>query len=264
MFQNLTKSVLALVVIASASAYADRFSVDDRDLEDLQLTIESIDRDVQDLLRRSGHGGAGGGFGINRELRALSEKISGRRGLMDWVKEVRRRGGHPGGGHGPGPTPRPTLLTVAGLYVVGKADVKDVSEAGRSHSQECQRWETFLRGELGSSFDIFQCGPTFNVSQYSSISYTQLASKPQFTVMVPAGITPRSASTADIAGTTDGKDAGASYDSWATACMQVLKAEKAKYGARFIAASCGEPKNVSKYTSIGYIQYYSTGTVYLQ
>jgi hypothetical protein len=262
MFQIISKSVLALAMVSSVVSFADEYRVSDRDLDSLRSSIESIDRDVQDILRRGR--GPGGHGGLNRELQNISDKLSGRRGLLDWVSDMRRGGHSGGGGHGPGPAPKPTLLTVTGFFVVGKVDSRDAGEAGRSHSAECSRWETFLRGELGNTFDIFTCGNSTNVTQYPSLGYMQMSSKPQFTVIVPAGVTARSTPTADISGSVDAKDNNAAYDSWAVECMKVIKAEKVKYGARFIAASCGEPKNITKYPSLGYKQFYSTGTVYIQ
>lgn len=265
---------LILLTTVALPAWAE-YRVDSRELDALERDIQSIDRDLQDVMRRSGGGHPRPGGGIQNDLQRISEKVSGRRGLLDWVRDVRRGGGHggPGGGSG-GPGGGPggpghggggqNLLSVTGFYVVGRADTKDYAEAARSHAAECSRLETFLRQELGATLDIFECGATSNVSQYPNIGYTQLASTPKIQIRVARHINARSTTSAPVAGTTDAKDSFAAYDSWIQACMQVLRQEKAKYGNRFIAASCGNITNVTKYPNIGYKQFYSTGTVYIE
>ena len=190
--------------------------------------------------------------------------LAGNSGVNAWIENV-KTGPVPQPPTPPQP-PVPTFkkIEIKGFFVVGKEDSKDYAKASNSHQAECTQAQAFLTSLVGNNFDSFNCGSTSNISQYGNIQYFQLSSSPSVTLRIHSQINIQNVNGGNISGTVDQKDPHGPYISWWNACKQWMSSQQNSYGVRFLAASCGDVQNVSRYANIGYKQYASQGTVYLK
>lgn len=250
-----------LVALFALSAQAEEtYTIRERQLDRLVRITEALATKLDQTLRRYNDRRVmpdpRDRSAFEEDMQTIARALSGDQGINRWIQHVKQGG----------TIPEPTLtsIDVKGFWVVGAEESKDQGAAANAHATECTAVNRFLQESVGAYYDVFTCGGTTNVSQYASIGYYQLASSPTLSIRVKSDVQVRQIAGGSVSGSAEDKSPFPPYQSWWNACKTWINSQKSSYGARFVAASCGEPQNISKYASIGYKQYSSTGTLYLR
>lgn len=155
-------------------------------------------------------------------------------------------------------------LSVTGYWVVG-SESRDTGEALSSWNAECEAFRSMIFAVVDSSLiDSFDCGSMQNVSHYSSIGYFAYGSTPTLSLRFASRSPALESAGGYVVGGEFRADVPNAARTWNEACERELNRARSTYWTRFLAASCGEPRNVSSAASIDYYQYGSTSKVWLK
>lgn len=263
MLRRLASLMLIGLGFSGAVATAENYTVKEEDFQNLARVRESIkemigavqaDFNDIDVIPRERD---------RKQFRAAMEKLqlelASERGIDGWVNQVKQQPVVP-------PlTPTISKKDISGHFVVGGKNTENQSEASRTWSAACDELSKQLKDLLGSAFDSFQCGSPSNISRYKSIGYYQFSSRPVLKIRVDSSWQLSENEVGAVVGDkVSTENADEAYAKWKVACFQWMKRQKEEYGDRFVAAACGDPKNIAQYASIGYIEYQSTGLVTLR
>ncbi len=120
----------------------------------------------------------------------------------------------------------------------------DPGEALNSWQQRCADIERRLRNIINPEFfDVFTCGQALDIS--AGVDFYTMASNPEVNVRYRSIREARRTDGATITGVLRQHDQVAALRDWEDKCLDDLKTSKQNYGARFLAASCGLPNNLS-------------------
>ncbi len=235
------------------------FAVSEEQIYILEARIQALEDKIQNLKKNYANSHSIPDSRIlrrfNYDLDQMRDATSGQRGLKAWIEEILS-----------GSVEEERLsLKVHGFEAAGLVDSADYGAALASLEEDCKRWDAISR-ELTDPdyFDYFDCGTPENVTQYPAIGYKQLKSVASVTLRLRPRDVVGEVPGPNISGTVDSKDHGEALRSWGNACFASLRAEKTRWGKRFLTASCGKPNNVTQYPAINHKKFSSRMSVFLK